>query len=151
MEKKTNKIDNSESTTEKIEKKKLNIRNTEDTDKTNKNEKESNLSDSKKNIKKKSSKGLMNFVIQMKNPESGLELKTRKGIDKNGDEVLYHSCFVGAEAVDWMMNMLNIKKRTDGMKLLQKLLDQGVFKHVEGGNLLEDSSESFYTFQKIIE
>jgi len=43
------------------------------------------------------------------------------------------------------------KKRTDGMKLLQKLLDQGVFKHVEGGNLLEDSSESFYTFQKIIE
>jgi len=53
----------------------------------------------------------MNFVIQMKNPESGLELKTRKGIDKNGDEVLYHSCFVGAEAVDWMMNMLNIKKK----------------------------------------
>jgi len=44
---------------------------------------------------------------------------------------------------------MNVQIRKGGLRMLQKFLDQGVIESCVGGNVYEDSSESYYRFMKL--
>jgi len=61
-----------------------------------------NISQAQQRSSKKISPGLLNFVTEMRHPGKGLEIKSRKYTQSNGDVVIYDNCFIGSDAVDWI-------------------------------------------------
>jgi len=70
----------------------------------------------------------------------GMIIKDRKYLSKN-----YPNCFLGKEAVDWLVFNAGCKNRKDALKLGNDLMDKGVFKHVVGEHKLKDK-DLFYDF-----
>lgn len=89
--------------------------------------------------KKESSKiNLKELVIEMRGSD-GLEVKTRRHQLK-----LYQRCFVGSEAVDWLVKHLNIS-RTQAVAIGKKLVDKKVIHHVNDEHSFKDDN-LFYRF-----
>lgn len=66
---------------------------------------------------------LNKIVVKMKG-EKGLNIKTRRYKLK-----LYHHCFLGNEAVDWLVEHFKIS-RTSAVSLGQKLIDKKIIHHI---------------------
>eukprot|EP01114_Cavostelium_apophysatum_P001127 TRINITY_DN10968_c0_g1_i1.p1 TRINITY_DN10968_c0_g1~~TRINITY_DN10968_c0_g1_i1.p1 ORF type:complete len:531 (-),score=159.02 TRINITY_DN10968_c0_g1_i1:65-1657(-) len=85
----------------------------------------------------------MNDLIgAMKNPKTGVEVKDRKQLLKS-----YPNCFVGQEAVDWMLRNLPIRDRDDGLSLGQRLLTSGYIRHVSDNKKGFRDGEQYYVFE----
>ncbi|MGK7947506.1 MAG: DEP domain-containing protein [Xenococcaceae cyanobacterium] len=84
--------------------------------------------------KKESSKiNLKELVTEMRG-SNGLEVKTRRHQLK-----LYQRCFVGSEAVDWLVKYLNISRK-QAVAIGQKLVDKKVIHHVNDEHLFKDDN-----------
>lgn len=94
---------------------------------------------SKKNIKRDEVSSMLDLAVALKH---GVEIKERRILLKT-----YNNCFVGSEAVDWMIQNLPIRDREEAVLLGMKLLDRGYFKHIEGKGQFKDDKGSFYEFQ----
>ena len=81
---------------------------------------------------------LKQLALDMRS-SSGVEIKTRRHKIK-----LYQRCFLGNEAVDWIAKKVKVS-RLDAMKLGQKMLDKGIFKHVSDEHQFKDEG-LFYRF-----
>jgi len=79
---------------------------------------------------------------KMCNPKEGIEIKDRKYRLKK-----YQMCFVGSDAVDWMVKSLGFKNRADAVALGRILFERGVFHHVCDDHNFEDKFY-FYRFYK---
>lgn len=65
--------------------------------------------------------------------KDGVEIKTRRHKLK-----LYQRCFLGNEAVDWIVKKYNVS-RADAVLLGQKLIDKKIAHHVLDENQFEDT------------
>ena len=73
--------------------------------------------------------------------ERGVEIKTRRH-----KLMLFQRCFLGNEAVDWMVNQVKVS-REDAVTLGQKMLDKGIFQHVTNEHQFKDEP-LFYRFNE---
>jgi len=71
-----------------------------------------------------SSDKLDDLLPQFRDPEKGVECKNRKYHLKT-----YSNCFIGSEAVDWMVENLNVSRAT-AIELGQKMINMNFFVHV---------------------
>ena len=78
------------------------------------------------------------LASEMRSP-TGVEIKTRRYKIK-----LYQRCFVGSEAVDWLVNRTKLS-RPDAIKIGQKMVDKGLFAHVSDNHPFKDEY-LFYRF-----
>lgn len=81
---------------------------------------------------------IRSIALQM-HQKDGLEIKTRRYKLK-----LYHHCFLGNEAVDWLVKKLNIS-REEAVKLGQKLITKKLVHHVHDEPDFKDEP-LFYRF-----
>jgi hypothetical protein len=72
------------------------------------------------------------MAIEMRDKD-GVEIKTRRYKLK-----LYQRCFLGNEAVDWIVKKYNVS-RADAVLLGQKLIDKKIAHHVLDSNQFEDT------------
>jgi hypothetical protein len=80
------------------------------------------------------------LAIEM-HSEQGVEIKTRRY-----KLMLFQRCFLGNEAVDWIVNKVKIS-REDAIALGQKMLDKGIFQHVTNEQQFKDEP-LFYRFNE---
>ena len=73
--------------------------------------------------------------------EKGVDIKTRRHKLK-----LYQRCFLGNEAVDWIVERVKIS-RSDAVKLGQKMLEKGMFHHALDEHQFKDET-LFYRFKE---
>jgi len=100
---------------------------------------------SKKNIITRNRfQNMHDLVGTMKDPKNGVELKDRTQMLKK-----FTSCFVGQEAVDWMLQNLPIRDRDDGVALGQRLLNSNYIKHVSDNKKGFKDGEFYYYFEDI--
>jgi len=71
-----------------------------------------------------SSDKLDDLLPQFRHPDTGVACKNRKYHFKT-----YSNCFIGSEAVDWMVENLNVSRAT-AAELGQKMMNMGFFVHV---------------------
>ncbi len=81
---------------------------------------------------------LKQLTLQMRG-DNGLKIKTRRYKLK-----LYHHCFLGNEAVDWIVAQLKISRQA-AIKLGQKMSDKKIFHHVLDEHQFKDEA-IFYRF-----
>ena len=89
--------------------------------------------------KSKSEKVSIHDLAAKMREKGGVEIKARHYHLK-----LYKRCFVGSEAVDWLVKHLNIS-RTKAVAIGKKLIDKKVIHHVTDEHSFEDAS-LFYRF-----
>jgi len=70
--------------------------------------------------------------------KKGMILKDRKYLGKT-----YENCFLGKEAVDWLMFNAGCKTRKDAVKLGNEIYEKKIFDHVLGEHTLKDK-DLFY-------
>jgi len=89
-----------------------------------------------------SSDKLDDLLPQFRNPAGGVECKNRKkGLLKS-----HSNCFVGSEAVDWMVENLNVSRAT-AAELGQKMMNMNFFAHVSDKDKpFLDDAKAFYRF-----
>lgn len=73
--------------------------------------------------------------------EQGVTIKTRRYKLK-----LYQRCFLGNEAVDWIIKKVKVS-REDAIALGQKMLEKGIFEHVTDDHQFKDEP-LFYRFNE---
>jgi len=83
---------------------------------------------------------LDNLLKDMKDPTKGVEVKDRKYHLKT-----YPQCFVGSEAVDWLVKHASLKHRLSAVNLGQQLMNMGAFSHVKDRHDFADEGY-FYKF-----
>jgi potassium-dependent mechanosensitive channel len=71
--------------------------------------------------------------------KGGLEIK-----DRRYRLNIYHKCFIGLEAVDWLVQKYNCL-RNEAVEIGQKLIDRGIIRHVSDDNIFKDEY-TFYRF-----
>lgn len=80
-------------------------------------------------------------IASQMHSEKGVEIKTRRYKLK-----LYQHCFLGNEAVDWIVERVKVS-RPDAVKIGQKMLDKGIFNHVTNDHQFKDEG-LFYRFNE---
>ncbi len=83
---------------------------------------------------------IRDLVARMREKD-GLKIKTRRHKLK-----LYHRCFLGNEAIDWLVENLNLT-RAKAIKIGQKLIDKKIIHHVTDEHNFKDEP-LFYRFYK---
>eukprot|EP01094_Clydonella_sp_ATCC50884_P017351 TRINITY_DN2_c0_g3_i2.p1 TRINITY_DN2_c0_g3~~TRINITY_DN2_c0_g3_i2.p1 ORF type:complete len:320 (-),score=98.49 TRINITY_DN2_c0_g3_i2:33-992(-) len=83
--------------------------------------------------------GKITYLVEMM--RWGIEICDRKHRTKT-----YHTCFVGSEAVDWLMRTLKMDAREDAVDVAQMLIDRSVFHHVNYIETFSDKRMAFYRF-----
>ncbi len=83
---------------------------------------------------------IRDLVARMREKD-GLKIKTRRYKLK-----LYHRCFLGNEAIDWLVENLNLT-RAKAIKIGQKLIDKKIIHHVTDEHNFKDEP-LFYRFYK---
>jgi len=81
----------------------------------------------KKSISKTKFENMSDLVGAMKDPRNGVELKERKQLLKT-----FPNCFVGSDAVNWILQNLPIRDRDDAVNLGNKLLQSHYVRCVSG-------------------
>ncbi len=81
---------------------------------------------------------IRDLVARMREKD-GLKIKTRRHKLK-----LYHRCFLGNEAIDWLVENLNLT-RSKAIKIGQKLIDKKIIHHVTDEHNFKDEP-LFYRF-----
>lgn len=108
------------------------------------NEKSSNQESSNKSSSKSTSDinriSIRQIATKMRS-EQGVEIKTRRHKLK-----LYQRCFLGNEAVDWIVNKVKVS-RPDAVKIGQKMMEKGLVSHVSDDNPFKDEN-LFYRFNE---
>lgn len=80
------------------------------------------------------------IASKMRSPE-GVEIKTRRHKLK-----LYQRCFVGSEAVDWIVKYTKVS-RSDAVKIGQKMIEKSLVDHVTSDHPFKDEN-LFYRFNE---
>jgi hypothetical protein len=68
---------------------------------------------------------LEQLVTLLRDPERGLKIKRRRYRVRT-----YPNCFVGREAVDWMVKNLNLRTRQEAVAIGEILMQRGIIRHV---------------------
>jgi len=95
---------------------------------------------SKKSITRARLENLNDLASAMK---AGVEVKERKYRLKS-----YPNCFIGQEAVDWMLVNLPIRDREEAVQLGNKLLAAGYVKHAVDANKIFKDGDHYYYFEE---
>jgi len=66
--------------------------------------------------------------------------------DRKKGKQVYPACFVGSEAVDWLVKKLKLSSREEGVEFGQTLIDRSIIHHVNFGETFTDKQTSFYKF-----
>jgi hypothetical protein len=82
----------------------------------------------------------------MRDPKQGLDIRSRYLFVKK-----YTNCFVGSEAVDWMMHHLKLKSREEGVAIGEMLMHRGFIYHVSRSAPFVDSKNMYYKFEGQVE
>jgi serine/threonine protein kinase/polyhydroxyalkanoate synthesis regulator phasin len=85
---------------------------------------------------------ISDLVQLLKDPQEGLEIKTR-----TYKKIQYKKTFIGAEAVDWMVARLKINTRDAAVHLGEALMNRGIIEHVTHSEPFLDSRLSLYRFR----
>jgi len=85
--------------------------------------------------------GVEELVSCMSHPASGVEVKDRKYHLKT-----YKKCFVGSEAVDWLVAKLNLVDREDAVSVGRELMRLQFFSHVCDDSQKFKDAYLFYKF-----
>ena len=80
-------------------------------------------------------------IASQMHSDKGVEIKTRRHKLK-----LYQRCFLGNEAVDWIVAQAKVS-RPDAIRLGQKMMEKGIFKHVTDDHSFKDEN-LFYRFNE---
>lgn len=83
--------------------------------------------------------GKITYLVEMM--RWGIEICDRKQRART-----YHTCFIGSEAVDWIMSTLKMDAREDAVDVAQMLIDRSVFHHVNYVETFSDRKAAFYRF-----
>ncbi|BAU63568.1 mechanosensitive ion channel [Stanieria sp. NIES-3757] len=83
---------------------------------------------------------LIKVADQLKGKQ-GVKIKTRRSKLK-----LYHHCFLGNDAVDWLVENLKIS-RTEAVNLGQKLIDKKIIHHVSDEHSFKDEQLCYRFYQ----
>ena len=102
--------------------------------------KESSKSSSDKSTSDFSRISIRQIASKMRSP-NGVEIKTRRHKLK-----LYQRCFVGNEAVDWIVKQASVS-RPDAIKIGQKMIEKGLIDHVTSEHQFKDEN-LFYRFDE---
>lgn len=84
------------------------------------------------------------IIRKMKDPQNGVDRKERKWRFRK-----YGNCFIGSEAVTWLLNNTPLRTRKAAVSFGNALLTEDVFSHVLNEHDFEDSS-LFYHFLVLI-
>ncbi|MDP2434299.1 MAG: kelch repeat-containing protein [archaeon] len=77
----------------------------------------------------------------------GVEVKERVVVKRRGRSALRQSnCFVGSEAVDWLMVEAGLTSRERATQVAEKMFDAQYFYSVQGHSKFMDSHNSLYVF-----
>jgi len=100
---------------------------------------------SKKNIQTRNKYQHMHDLVgAMRDPKEGLPVKDRKQMLKT-----YPNCFIGQEAVDWMLRNLPIRDRDDAVTLGQRLLSSNYIHHINDDKKGFKDGEVYYYFEDL--
>lgn len=80
-------------------------------------------------------------IASQMSSEQGVEVKTRRHKLK-----LYPRCFLGNEAVDWIVDQIKVS-REDAVRIGQKMLEKGLLEHVTQQHTFKDKN-LFYRFNE---
>ncbi|AFZ35241.1 pleckstrin/ G-protein interacting- domain protein [Stanieria cyanosphaera PCC 7437] len=101
------------------------------------------VNDTPSKIEEKSQVNPHNFnlikVADQMRGEQGVKIKTRRDKFK-----LYHHCFLGNEAVDWLVENLKIS-RTEAVNVGKKLIDKKIIHHISDEHSFKDE-QLYYRF-----
>ena len=97
-------------------------------------------SESSKSISDLNRVSIRQIASKMRSPE-GVEIKTRRHKLK-----LYQRCFVGSEAVDWIVKLIKVS-RADAVKIGQKMIEKNLVEHVTSDHSFKDEN-LFYRFNE---
>lgn len=87
---------------------------------------------------------LYQVVQLMQHQEHGVKLDNHKRL---GGLLTYKRCFLGSEAVDWMIETLGLHNRHEATIQGQKLVDSHFISHVvKASKPFRDSNKDFYRF-----
>jgi serine/threonine protein kinase len=81
------------------------------------------------------------LVAEMASPSTGVTIKDRKWRLKT-----YPKCFVGSEAVDWLMEKLKLSDRVDAVSVGQEIMRLQFFRHVCDDSRQFEDAYLFYSF-----
>jgi hypothetical protein len=84
---------------------------------------------------------LEEVVLAMRNSVGGLDIRTRRHLLKS-----YKHCFIGSEAVTWMVENLALASRDEAVQLGQELLFNNYIQHVSDDHDFRDKN-MFYRFR----
>ena len=80
----------------------------------------------------------------MKDLKNGIERKTRTYRLR-----LHKDCFVGSDAVDWLIEKLKIITREEGVAIAESLMHRGFIFHVLKCEPFQDNKNLFYRFSNV--
>jgi len=68
---------------------------------------------------------LKELLVKMQDPNTGVEVKDRTWMLMH-----FKHCFIGSEAVDWLIKNANLKHRTEAVHIGRELVKMGAIQHV---------------------
>ena len=83
---------------------------------------------------------LFEIAEMMQHPQSGVKIKSRKYFFKK-----YPDCFIGAEAVTWLVSTLNLSSREEAVSIGQLMLEKKILRHCVNEHEFQDKY-LFYVF-----
>ena len=84
----------------------------------------------------------MEFLYKlMTNPKTGVERRTRTSRLRS-----YKDCFVGNEAVDWLLNVLSLDQRSEAVAIGEAMMHRGLILHVSKSEPFCDNKSALFRF-----
>jgi serine/threonine protein kinase len=94
----------------------------------------------KKDITRSKFENFKDLIIAMKNPKTGIPIKER------WYRLRLYACFLGSEAVDWMIQNLPIRDREEAISLGNNLIQNKYIKHVSEDHKRFEDKDYYYLF-----
>ncbi len=86
------------------------------------------------------------LVKEMKSPIGGIQVRDRPYYTSQTQWTTFRNCFIGSEAVDWLVKKNDLHEREPAILIFQHLLSQGVIQHVSENNMQFEDNDQFYRF-----
>jgi len=96
--------------------------------------------------KRKVSPLFQNFMNEMRDPNTGISIKDRKQHLSARSYTTFHKCFLGSDAVDWIVKKMNLEDRKLAVKIGKKMIEGDIIHHVLDKLPFLDSDD-FYRFR----
>jgi hypothetical protein len=85
------------------------------------------------------------LVAEMKDSKQGIDVQDRVYYTTPTHFTKYQNAFIASDAVNWLVQRLQLDERTPAVDILNDLEQAGIIKHVMGTMKFEDGPQ-FYRF-----